>query len=92
MLVISGEDAYRVGTYMWLEEATIACLPLLFHFVVAIYRHLHRSSRWCVIVLLSSNLRILTPIKGKRTYFRGDGACVIGLKHYASIPLLSYDL
>jgi hypothetical protein len=24
--------------------------------------------------------------------FRADGACVIGLRHLASIPLISYDL
>jgi hypothetical protein len=29
---------------------------------------------------------------GRIGYFRDGGACVIGLKHFASIPVLAYDL
>ncbi|KAH8831847.1 hypothetical protein DL96DRAFT_1553072 [Flagelloscypha sp. PMI_526] len=31
-------------------------------------------------------------VVGRNHYFRDDGTCIIGLKHYASVTLLAYDL
>ncbi|KAJ7444747.1 hypothetical protein B0H11DRAFT_2088324 [Mycena galericulata] len=58
------------------------------------------SSRWrspayliCIATVFLYSAVVLGMLLGRIDEFRpGDGACVIGLKPIASIPLLSYDL
>ncbi|KAJ7202254.1 hypothetical protein B0H12DRAFT_517460 [Mycena haematopus] len=47
----------------------------------------------CMVTIFLYGGIIITVLIGRVTEFRkGDGACVIGLKPTASLPLLSYDL
>ncbi|KAF8903647.1 hypothetical protein CPB85DRAFT_1226325 [Mucidula mucida] len=47
----------------------------------------------CAVTVALYVVVIVTMIIGKVTFFRGhDGACIIGLKPYSTIMLLSYDM
>jgi hypothetical protein len=46
----------------------------------------------CLVVMSGYVAIIVLLFVGKISFFREDKACVIGLQHYASIPLIAYDL
>ncbi|KAG7095797.1 hypothetical protein E1B28_006497 [Marasmius oreades] len=57
------------------------------------------KSRWrssvylaCITSIVAYSVVVVLMITGRVHYWRDDGVCVIGLKSYSSIPLLSFDL
>lgn len=48
--------------------------------------------RICSVVLLGYIIILVLMILGKNSFIRADGMCVIGLRDFATIPLISYDL
>lgn len=48
--------------------------------------------RICAVVLLGYVVILGLMIKGQNSKLRPDGLCIIGLKDYATIPLIVYDL
>jgi hypothetical protein len=46
----------------------------------------------CLATMLGYGVIIILMFIGRNAYIRESGRCVIGLKHYATIPLISYDL
>ncbi|VDB85305.1 unnamed protein product [Peniophora sp. CBMAI 1063] len=55
-----------------------------------------RFQSWVYIVCLANVLAYIVPIIlmiiGRVHLFRADGNCVIGLKHFSSVTMLTYDL
>ncbi|KIY44089.1 hypothetical protein FISHEDRAFT_78001 [Fistulina hepatica ATCC 64428] len=56
-----------------------------------------RFSSWiyliCLVNVIVYAAPVITMAVGRNHYYRsGDGACVIGLKHYSSVSVLAYDL
>ncbi|VDB85304.1 unnamed protein product [Peniophora sp. CBMAI 1063] len=55
-----------------------------------------RFQSWVYIICLANVLAYMVPIIlmiiGRVHMFRGDGSCVIGLKHFSSVTMLTYDL
>jgi len=48
--------------------------------------------RICSFVLLGYVTVLVLMIMGKNSFIRGDGMCMIGLKDFATIPTITYDL
>jgi len=48
--------------------------------------------RICTIVLLGYVAVLVLMVVGQNSRIRPDGLCIIGLKTYATVPLISYDL
>jgi len=48
--------------------------------------------RICSVVLLGYVTVLVLMILGQNSLIRGDGMCIIGLKNFATIPMISYDL
>ncbi|KDQ56345.1 hypothetical protein JAAARDRAFT_59236 [Jaapia argillacea MUCL 33604] len=46
----------------------------------------------CFVSMCLYSVVVVVIVVGKISFFRSDGRCVIGLQHYASVTLLSYDL
>jgi len=46
----------------------------------------------CILMMIGYGAVALDMIMGRNTFFIGEHNCMIGLKPFASIPLLSYDL
>jgi len=51
-----------------------------------------RAYQICAIVLLGYVVVLALMVLGQNSHIRSDGICIIGLKNYATIPLISYDL
>jgi hypothetical protein len=48
--------------------------------------------RICSVVLLGYVTILALMILGQNSWIRGDGMCIIGLKSFASLPTIGYDL
>jgi len=48
--------------------------------------------RICAVVLLGYVAIVVLMVVGQNSWIRQDGICIIGLKHFATIPMISYDL
>ncbi|KDQ61828.1 hypothetical protein JAAARDRAFT_66874 [Jaapia argillacea MUCL 33604] len=46
----------------------------------------------CFIVLCLFSVIVVVVVIGRLAFFRDDGSCVIGLRKYSSVTLLTYDL
>ncbi|KAJ3912193.1 hypothetical protein F5877DRAFT_85079 [Lentinula edodes] len=55
-------------------------------------RYKTKVYRLCAFVLLGYIVIGILMILGRDSSVRGDGVCVIGLKAFATIPLIAYDL
>ena len=57
--------------------------------------HLNPNPKVFVLGIIAVSMYLVViglMVVGRNHYFREDGTCMIGLKHYASVALLVYDL
>lgn len=89
----SRKSTHCLVTKRWREETGVGCISHLYCFSLTLLHHNDTNAGRCVCFFsYIEPADLIALIEGPIHENKPNGACVIGLKPLASIPLLVYDL